>query len=124
VIVWLPPAVGVKTTVQVAVAPLPLSVHVVPGLLKLPAALLENVTVPLGVRALPGAVSVTVTVQVVSWLALSRFTDDGEQETVVVVARFVTVRLSVPLLLANWIGAVSPAYVALSVCVPMPAVGV
>ena len=54
----MPETVGVVLTEHVAIAPVPDSVHVPPGV---------NVTVPLGVEAVPAAVSVTVAVHVVAW---------------------------------------------------------
>ena len=55
--------------------------------LKVPALLLFQVTVPEGVRAIPGEVSVTVAVQVVG---LFTGTVPGMQLTLVVVERLVT----------------------------------
>lgn len=118
-IVWLPLADGVKSTEHVPL----LSVQLAPGLLKLPAALLPNDTVPVGVIAVPADVlSLTVAVQVV---VLPVFRVLSEHVTLVALARLFTVTFPEPLLLANWIGKVSPAYVALTVWVPLPsAVGV
>ncbi len=61
--------------------------------LKVPEALLLNVTVPVGVIFVPAEVSVTVTVQVVA-----AFTGSvaGEQVTLVEVERLMTARLKVP----------------------------
>jgi len=77
--------VGVTLTEQVAVAPVPASVHVPPGV---------NVTVPVGVVG-PVAMSVTVAVHEVAWLTK---TVEGAHDTVVVVgcADTVTVRANVP----------------------------
>ena len=69
----MPAAVGVILTEQVAVAPVPASVQVPPGV---------KVTVPVGVVGL-ALVSVTVAVQVV---ACPMNTVDGLHATVVVVA--------------------------------------
>ncbi len=77
-------------TWQVAVAPFPESMQVLPNV---PAPLLDRAKVPPGVIAVPGDVSVTVTVHCV---AVFTATDDGEQETDVVVVRFVTVIVAVP----------------------------
>jgi hypothetical protein len=62
--------------------------------LKLPRPLLEKPTVPLGVPAVPGAVSVTVAVHC-CWFDLI-----GVQLTFVEVVRLVTVTVVVPLLAA------------------------
>ena len=86
---------------------------------KLPVPLLVKVTVPVGVVAVPAAVSVTVAVQLVPWLTA---TDAGVQLTVVLVLRAVTVTLALPLLVAC---VLSPPYDAVMVCVPvLMAVGV
>jgi hypothetical protein len=78
--VVVPGALGVKVTVQVAVAPVPESVHGDPVIV--PAApVIVNVTVPVGVVGVAD-VSVTVTVHVVGLLIV---TEDGVQDTVVVV---------------------------------------
>jgi len=62
--------------------------------LKVPASLLVQLTVPVGVVFVPTSVSVTVAVQVVG---CPTTTDDGEQITVVPVERFaVTVTVVVP----------------------------
>ena len=62
--------------------------------LKVPASLLVQLTVPVGVVFVPTSVSVTVAVQVVG---CPTTTDDGEQLTPVVVERFaVTVTTVVP----------------------------
>ena len=55
--------------------------------LKLPAPLLLQLTVPVGVIGVPGDVSVTVAVQVIIWLAWVVL---GEQVTPVELLRFVT----------------------------------
>ena len=81
---------------------LPVASRVQLALLNVPAPLELKLTVPLGTLAVPGLVSLTVTVQVV---ALFTGTVGGVQSTVVCVARFVTVRRNVPLL-AAWV--VSP----------------
>ena len=62
--------------------------------LKVPASLLVQLTVPVGVVFVPASVSLTVAIQLVAW---PRTTDDGEQVTVVPVERFaVTVTAVVP----------------------------
>jgi hypothetical protein len=66
----------------------PASVQVPPGV---------KVTVPVGVDAVPAAVSVTVAVHDVAWLTN---TVDGVHATVVVVVRGLTVTLALPLLVA------------------------
>ena len=84
--------------------------HGDPTNVKLPAvALDENATVPDGVIAVPGEVSCTVAVQVVDEPTV---TGDGEQATVVVVARTVTVTTVLPELL-EWF--VSPLKLAVRV---------
>jgi hypothetical protein len=65
------------------------------ALLKVPVELVVKVTVPVGVMAPVPELSATVAVQV---LALLSGTLAGEQDTVVVVARFVEARVKVPLL--------------------------
>jgi len=76
---------GVIVTEQVADDPEPDRVHVPPGV---------NVTVPVGVIAVPAAeLSATVAVQVVGWLIT---TVDGVQLTVVVVDRLFTVTVVLP----------------------------
>ena len=84
----VPETVGVVLTEHVAIAPVPDSVHVPPGV---------NVTVPLGVEAVPAAVSVTVAVHVVAWPIT---TVDGLQATVVVVVLRFTVTVADPVLVA------------------------
>jgi len=84
----VPETAGVVLTEHVAVAPVPASVQVPPGV---------NVTVPLGVLVVPVAVSVTVAVQVV---ACPTTTVDGLHATVVVVVRRLTVTLVDPVLVA------------------------
>jgi len=106
--VRVPETVGVVLTEHVAVAPVPASVHVPPGV---------KVTVPVGVIAVPVDVSVTVAVHDV---ACPMNTVDGVHATVVVVALTVTVTLADPLLPA-WFE--SPPYVAETSRVPA-AVGV
>ena len=85
VIVWVPTAFGVYVTEQVALLPLPLRPQL--ELPKVPAPLLAKLTVPVGVMAVPGPVSVTVAVQLVE---LPTGTEAGEQLTVVVVGRTFT----------------------------------
>jgi len=76
---------GVIVTEHVADDPEPDRVHVPPGV---------NVTVPVGVIAVPAAeLSATVAVQVVGWLIT---TVDGVQLTVVVVDRLFTVTIVLP----------------------------
>ena len=61
VMVAVPARVGAKVDAQVAEAVVPLRVHVV----NVPVTpVTDNATVPVGVPAVPGDVSVTVTVQV------------------------------------------------------------
>jgi len=84
----VPETVGVVLTEDVAIAPVPDSVHVPPGV---------NVTVPLGVEAVPAAVSVTVAVHVVAWPIT---TVDGLQATVVVVVLRFTLTVADPVLVA------------------------
>jgi len=86
--VRVPETVGVVLTEHVAIAPVPDSVHVPPGV---------NVTVPLGVEAVPAAVSVTVAVHVVAWPIT---TVDGLQATVVVVVLRFTLTVADPVLVA------------------------
>jgi hypothetical protein len=85
--------------VQVAVAPVPESVQLFEGL-KVPAPLLLQVTVPVGVINMPGDVSVTVAWQVVETPGCTKL---GEQVTLVEVVRLVTVKLNVPEL-PEWSG--------------------
>ena len=73
-------------TEQEADAPVPLRVHVPPG---------EKVTMPVGVVAVPGEVSVIVAVHEVD---CPRLIVDGLHTTPVVVARGLTIMLVVPLL--------------------------
>jgi hypothetical protein len=96
--VCVPATVGVYVTCteQAALEPLPVRVQVV--LLKVPAKLLVQVTVPVGVFFAPELVSVTVAVHVTFVLMVSVV---AEQVTVVELARW-TDRLSVPLLVA-WV---------------------
>ena len=64
---------------------------------KVPVPLLVKPTVPVGALAVPGEVSVTVAVQLVTWLTT---TVAGVQFTAVVVVLVVIVRLAVPELVA------------------------
>ena len=84
----MPDTVGVILTEHVAEAPVPANVQVPPGV---------NVTVPVGVIAVPVEVSVTVAVQLVAW---PMKTVDGVQATFVDVERKVTVTVVVPLVAA------------------------
>ena len=87
-----------KVELHVAEAVVPARVHVV----KVPVTpVSDRATVPVGVIAVPGEVSVTVTLHVEPWL----ITTGVVQLTVVVVARLLTTMLVVPLLEA-WL--VSP----------------
>ena len=79
-----PLAFGVKVTEQLAELPVPLSVQLAAE--KVPP-LFAKLTVPVGVMAVPGPVSVTVAVQLVG---LPTGTEAGEQLTVVVVGRTFT----------------------------------
>lgn len=72
-----------------AVAPVPASVQVV----NVPVPLVVRLTVPVGVRAGVGEVSVTVIVQVVGWLTT---TEEGVQDMVVVVIRIVEFIVALP----------------------------
>jgi hypothetical protein len=108
--VCAPLAVGVNVAEQLRF-PATTEHVVVPNV---PARLLENVTEALGGDFVPSAVSVTVAVQIVLGSAFPRSTGLGAHVTLVPVVRLITVNEKVPKLLANWIGAVSPAYVALS----------
>ena len=78
-------------TEQLAEAPVPARVQL--GALNVPARLLVKPTVPVGVMAVPGEVSVTVAVQVAAWPTITGL---GVQLTPVVVARRPTLRLKVP----------------------------
>ncbi len=91
---------------HVAVAPVPESMQLLPNV---PVPLDERAKVAVGVIAVPGDVSVTVTVHCV---AVFTATDDGMQETDVVVVRTVTVT-AVLLELPEWF--VSPLKVAVRV---------
>lgn len=84
----MPVAVGVMLAEQVADAPVPANVQVPLG---------RKLTVPLGVIAVPGEVSLTVAVQLVAWLTK---TGDGTHATDVVVVLVVTVTVVLPLLAA------------------------
>jgi hypothetical protein len=83
--------------VQLALEPVPLSVHGV-GLNESPAEEDEKPTVPVGVLAVPPSVSVTVAVHVVP---TARSTV-GAQEIAVLVVRVSTVSVVEPLLVA-WV---------------------
>jgi hypothetical protein len=87
--------VGLYVTEQVAVAPVPLSVQGDP--VNVPVPLLANDTVPVGVTAVPGELSVTVAVHVT---VPPMLIEDGEQVTLVMVVRDVTVMDAVPVLVA------------------------
>ena len=80
-----PLAFGVKVTEQLAELPVPLSVQLAAE--KVPP-LFVKLTVPVGVVATPGVVSVTVAVQLVE---LPTGTEAGVQLTLVVVGCLVTV---------------------------------
>src|SRR5438477_12966984 len=73
----------------------PESVQVFTPESKVPPPFEDQLTVPVGVLVEPALVSLTVTVQVVVSPELIGF---GTQTTLVLVERFVTVRLAVPLL--------------------------
>lgn len=113
VCVPVPAAVGVYVTEQDALAPLPDKVQAPPPL-NVPALSEVKVTVPLGVVFVPAAVSVTVAVHVVE---LPTSTVPGEQETLVEVERLVTLTVVLP---ADPLCVLSPPYVAVMVCVPLP----
>jgi len=83
-------------TEHVAVAPVPDKVQGDPT--KVPVLLVVKVTVPVGVLAVPGDVSVTVAVHVPACPVLSV----AGQASVVVVARLLTVTLALPVLVA-WV---------------------
>ena len=87
----LPTAVGVYVTEHLPVAS---RVQLVAGV-KPPAPSVVQLTVPVGVLALPPLVSVTVAVQEVESFTA---TEAGVQLTLVVVARLVTVTTAVPVL--------------------------
>ena len=93
----LPVAAGVYVVVQLALEPVPLSVHGV-GLNESPDTGDEKPTVPLGVLAVPPSVSVTVAVHVVP----TATSTVGEQEIAVVVVRVSTVSVVEPLLV-EWV---------------------
>jgi len=76
---------------------------------------LVKLTVPLGVIAVPGELSVTVAVHVETWLIAKL---PGAQATVKVTLRLVTVTAAVLGPLPLW--AESPPYVPLIVWVPVP----
>lgn len=90
-----PAVVPLNVTVHVAVAPVPDSVHGEP--VNVPAGDTVNVTVPVGVIAVPGEMSVTVAVhvEVDPTIMLA-----GVHDIVVVVARSPTVTVALPLLVA------------------------
>ena len=77
---------------QLALGPVPPSVQLFDGL-NVPVPLVVHVTVPVGVRGVPGEVSVTVAWQVVDTPGWTKL---GEQLTLVEVVRFVTPRLNLP----------------------------
>ena len=85
-----PLAFGVKVTEQLAELPVPLSVQLAAE--KVPP-LFVKLTVPVGVVATPGVVSVTVAVQLVG---LPTGTEAGVQLTLVVVGCLVAVTTVVP----------------------------
>lgn len=89
----MPVVEAVNVEEQVAVAPVPDNVQVV----KVPVTPVSaRVTVPLGVMAVPGEVSVTVTLQAEPWLT----TTGLAHVTAVVVVRGLTTMLVLPLLVA------------------------
>ena len=88
------PDVGVKVTEQVPAT----RVHVVKLKVPEPEGATVNVTVPVGVELPLPPVSVTVTVHVEAWFTT---TEEGEQETAVLVVLFADVRVVDPLL-ARW----------------------
>jgi len=88
--VCAPLAFGVKVTEQLAELPVPLSVQLAAE--KVPP-LFVKLTVPVGVVATPGVVSVTVAVQLVG---LPTGTEAGVQLTLVVVGCLVAVTTVVP----------------------------
>ena len=85
---WVPVTDGLYVTWHVAELPLPLNVHWPFAGVNVPFPSLVNVTVPPGVPGVPVLVSVTVAVHVVEPFT---GTEVGEQLTLVVVLRFVTV---------------------------------
>ena len=91
----MPDVDAMKVEVHVAEAVVPERRHVVNEPVT-PVSL--RATVPVGVRKVPGEVSVTVTVHVEPWLTATGVV----HETVVVVARLFTTILVVPLLGWNW----------------------
>ena len=91
--VCAPTALGVYVAAQLVELPVPERVQLVG--LNVPAPLLVKVTVPVGVVFVPTSVSLTVAVQVVD---VPGGTVEGEQLTLVLVERFVTVTVVVPLL--------------------------
>jgi hypothetical protein len=87
-------------------------VHEAPGLLNVPWESVLNATVPVGVLAVPVAVSDTVAVHVVAWPTV---TEAGTHDIDVDVERCLTVRAKLPLL-AWW--PPLPPYEPPIVCVP------
>jgi hypothetical protein len=113
----------VNDTAQLAAPRLPLSVHR-PPLLSFAAALLEKLTVPVGVVGAPGPVSLTVAVHVVACPGVIAV---GEQPTNVEVELAAVGRpmtaTEVDAVSTAWVG--SPLYAPLIRCMPEPtAVGV
>ena len=88
-------------TEHVAVAVLPDSVQLAAGVNVLVATLLVKLTLPVGVRKVPGEVSVAVAVQLVPWLTA---TVEGEQLKESVTVRLVTVTDAVLGPLPLWAG--------------------
>ena len=87
---WVPVPITVGVYVTLQLAELEVGLPKVQGdPVKVPVPLLVNETVPVGALALPPEMSVTVAVHVVPTLTA---TDEGEQLTLVEVARFVTER--------------------------------
>ena len=84
------------------------------GALNVPVEFEVKLTLPVGVEADPGEMSATVAVHV---LAVLTVTDDGEQTTVVVVVRSVTVIAVLPKLLERF---GSPMKVAVRLWLPVP----
>src|SRR5260370_3607050 len=92
--VWGPATVGVYPTWQVAVVPFTvLRLQAPPA--NVPLALVDQLTIPVGVLPVPASVSVTVTVHVAAVPTLSGF---GVQLTLVLVVRLLTVSVVEPLL--------------------------
>src|SRR3989442_886079 len=101
--VCVPALVEVNNTEQLAVPVVPVGVSRQLELLKLPAPLLLKLTLPVGALLVPLAMSVTTAVQVVEPFA---WKEDGEQLSVVVVERSVTLTTVLPLLDA-WVASPS-----------------